>query len=44
MELLALLFRGKNTSPFAFGCEQDGLGGGLGNIPGDPVRNRNKIK
>lgn len=37
-ELLALLreLRGKKTSPFVFGCEQDGLGGGLGRV-GEPV-------
>lgn len=34
---LLLLPRGKNTSPFVFGCEQDGDGGGLEIIPGEPV-------
>lgn len=30
--------RGKNTSPtFPVGCVQDGLGGGLGIMPGEPV-------
>lgn len=36
LELLPLLLfelRGKKTSPFVFGCEQDGLGGGLGRVP-----------
>lgn len=41
LPLLLLLPRGKNTSPFAFGCEHDGLGGGLFRIPGDPI-NQNK--
>lgn len=38
LELPALLLelRGKKTSPFVFGCEQDGLGGGLGRF-GEPV-------
>lgn len=42
--LLLLLLRGKNTSPFAFGCEHDGLGGGLVSMFGDPrekFRNKN---
>lgn len=34
---LLLVLRGKKTSPFVFGCEQDGLGGGLGKLPGEPV-------
>lgn len=38
--MLLLLPRGKKTSPFAFGCEQDGLGGGLEIIPGVTVNKK----
>lgn len=41
---LLLLPRGKNTSPLPFGCEHDGLGGGLLRIPGVPVYNESERK